>query len=106
MDFPGIPGMSGGGGGDNVAGMTEQEATMVKAVSITETNTDHGVTSILTLYVTDASGHGELRREERDLRWDGICVWRHVRTIHVKCKLAFVRRPEAGIGVIDERMPR
>ena len=33
MNFPGLPGGTGGGGGGATAGMSDQEAAMVKAVS-------------------------------------------------------------------------
>ena len=82
MNIPGVPGISGGSGGGDTAGMSNQEAAMVKAVC-----------SLRLIWVpmdpadieiADASRHGELSSEERHIWWNGLCPWGHVWAIHVE----------------------
>lgn len=82
MSFPGA------GRGGSAAGMSDQEAAMVKAVSTLDPQSRcNAILLLLIMFKIDASWYGELPSEEHNLWRHGICPWRHVWTFHVQCTL-------------------
>lgn len=83
MSFPGMPGFGGAGGAN--AGVSDQEQAMVKTVCT------HSTSSRLDpnlLCDADASGNGVLSRQAGHGRRDGICPWRRLWSLHVKCRFS------------------
>lgn len=81
-----FPGMSGGGGGAQTAGMSDQEAAMVKAVSHCPAERDNRLRAELTCFgMIDARSYGELSIQDGDIRRHGICPWRSFRAVYVEC---------------------
>ncbi len=83
MSFPGLPGGTSGGGRDVTAGMSDQEAAMVKAVSrsLHDVHSREAPDGLLTV---DARSHGKLCFQDRYFGRDGLCSWRRFRVVHVK----------------------
>ena len=80
-----LPGMSGGIGNSATAGMSDQEAAMVKAVSRScMIYMIYTAKKRLTLSMVDARSYGKLSFQDRDLGGDGLCSWRGFRSVHVK----------------------
>ena len=99
MSFPGLPGTGRGG---SAAGMSDQEAAMVKAVSILDLQSGSCAILLLTLFGIDASRYGELPSEEHNIWRHGIRPWRHVWTFHVQCTLSTYGRAQAIKGDVDK----
>ena len=83
MSFPGIPGGSIGGGGGASAGMSEQEAAMVKAVS-QSLHDIHSQDPADSLSMVDARSYGKLPFQDRYFGGNGFCSWRSFRVVYVK----------------------
>lgn len=81
MNFPGIPGGAGGGGA--TAGMSDQEAAMVKAVSQNLHDT-HNQDMADRLSILDARRHGELSFQNCYFGRNGVCSRRSFWPVHVK----------------------
>lgn len=80
MSFPAMPG---GAGGGDIAGMSEQEAAMVKAVS----RSFHVIFSqdvADCLSMVDAKSHGKLSLQERYVGGNGFRSWRSFWFVYVK----------------------
>ena len=101
MSFPGYSGLPGAGRGDSAAGMSDQEAAMVKAVSILDLQSRRSAIVLLTTFGTDASRYGELPSEEHNVWRHGVCPWRHVWTFHVQCTLSTYSRARNIKGDVD-----
>lgn len=83
MNFPGMPGGAGSGNGGATAGMSDQEAAMVKAVSQSLHDIQIRDTAN-NLSIVDARSHGKLSFQDRYFGRNGICSWRSFRFVHVK----------------------
>ena len=78
-----MPGDARRGGGGATAGMSDQEAAMVKAVS----RSIHDIqsqTPLTSLSMVDARSHGKLSLQDNYFGGDGICSWGSFRVVHVK----------------------
>ena len=102
MSLPGYSGLPGAGRGDSAAGMSDQEAAMVKAVSILDRQSGWSAKLLLTMFRIDASWYGELFSEEHNVWRYGICPGRHVWTFHVQCTLSTYSRAGAIKGDADK----
>lgn len=85
MSFPGLPNR--GLGGDSTAGMSDQEAKMVKAVrfALQIQEKYHFSSKGAKLTRSDASSDGELCRQDSSVWCHGLRSWRCVRALHVEC---------------------
>ena len=83
MNFPGMPSGAGSGSGGATAGMSDQEAAMVKAVSQNLHDTQSRDTA-KSLSIVDARSHGKLSFQDCHLGRNGICAWRSFWLVHVK----------------------
>ena len=80
MSFPGMPRGAAGGGN---AGMSDQEAAMVKAVSRSLHDT-YGKDTADCLSMVDARSNGKLSFEDCSFRGSGLRSWRSFWSVHVK----------------------
>lgn len=84
MSFPGISG-AGGGGGASTAGMSDQEAAMVKAVRAKlQYISSYQIADRLA--TADARSHGELSFQDSSIWRYGICIRGSFRAVYVECK--------------------
>ncbi len=82
MSLPGIP-----GGGGSTAGMSDQEAAMVKAVSaeLDYISSYHVTDELVT---ADARCHGELSFQDSLIWRYGLCLRRSFRAVYVECQIS------------------
>ena len=80
MSFPGV---SGGAAGGAAAGMSDQEAAMVKAVSRSLHDT-YGQDAADCLLMADARSNGKLPFQDCDIRGYGLCSWGSIWIVHVQ----------------------
>ena len=80
MNFPGV---SGGAAGGAAAGMSDQEAAMVKAVSRSLHDT-YGQDAADCLLMADARSNGKLPFQDCDIRGYGLCSWGSIWIVHVQ----------------------
>lgn len=97
MSFPGIPGV-GGGGGATTAGMSDQEAAMVKAVraKLQDVSSYQVADRLAT---ADARSHGELSFQDSSVWWYGICFRGSFRIVYVECK-SYINLPLAHVELL------
>lgn len=81
MNLSGLAGIPGGRGGGDTAGMSDQEAAMVKAVRDLPKSSVRSF-GLLTGCIVDASWYGELPCQINNIRWNGLCTWGDVWTVH------------------------
>lgn len=82
MSFPGMPGGAGSGSGGATAGMNDQEAAMVKAVS--QKCMTQSRDTAKSISIVDARSHGELPFQDCYFGRNGIRSWRSFWVVHVK----------------------
>ena len=80
MTFPGVPGGAAGGA---AAGMSDQEAAMVKAVSRSLQDT-YGQDAADYLFMADARSNGKLPCQNCDIRGYGFRSWGSIWIVHVQ----------------------
>lgn len=83
MSFPGMPGGGGSGSAGATAGMSDQEAAMVKAVSQKLHHTSNR-DAAKSLSIVDARSHGKLSFQDCNFGRNGIRSWRSFWVVHVK----------------------